>query len=119
MDLKIYNRIDELKASIRAAEDVISAAVKERESYYWKINLCNSSDSFNDFKEENPNHPLLQYCHVQHPENYGCLSDVIIRILKCDINKEDFIKFARLIVNPNVGERDFRAFNAKYSDDER
>jgi hypothetical protein len=110
MDLKIYNRIDELNATIAAAEKAKAEAIQERESYYWKISLCNSSDSFNDFKEANPNHPLLQYCHVQRPEHYGCLSDVIVRILRCDISKEDFLAFARLVVNPNVGESDFRHF---------
>ena len=110
MDLKIYNRINELNAAIAVADKAKADAITERESYYWKISLCNSSDSFATFKEENPQHPLLQYCHVQRPEHSGYLSDVLVRILRCDISKEDFLSFARLIVSPSVGETDFQHF---------
>ena len=83
---------------------------KEKLTYYWRISLCNSSDSFNEFKEKNPNHPLLDNCKVLRPENSGWKSDVIITILKCEITREDFIDFAKLIVSPYVGEEDFRNF---------
>ena len=114
MKTEIHNRINQLNASIEAAEQLKAAAITERESYYWKINLCNSSDSFNEFKEENPNHPLLQYCHVQRPVHSGYLSDVIVRILRCDISREDFLSFSRQIVNPRVGETDFDQFEYRY-----
>lgn len=110
MDLKIYNHINELNATIVAADKAKTDAITERESYYWKISLCNSSDSFATFKKENPQHPLLQYCHVQRPIHSGYLSDVLVRILRCDISKEDFLAFARQAVNPNVGEDDFQHF---------
>ena len=110
MKLKIYNRIKELNDAIAVADKAKTVALMERESYYWKISLCNSSDSFNDFKEENPEHPLLQYCHVKSPLQSGWKSDVLVRILRCDISKEDFLAFARLIVSPHVGEEDFKYF---------
>lgn len=113
MDLTIYNRIDELNSTIRDAENAKANAIAERESYYYRISLCNSSDSFTEFKTENPNHPLLQYSHVQRPAQSGWLSDVLVRILRCDISKEDFLSFARLVVNPNVGEDDFQHFEYK------
>ena len=110
MDLKIYNRITELNASIAALDKAKTEALMERERYYWKISLCNSSDDFNDFRDANPEHPLLQYCHVKSPVQSGWKSDVLVRILRCDISKEDFLAFARLIVSPSVGEDDFKYF---------
>ena len=110
MDLTIYNRIAELNSTIAALDKAKTDAINERESYYWRISLCNSSDSFYEFRKENPEHPLLQYCHVQHPAQSGRLSDVIVKILRCDISKEDFISFSRKIVNPRVGDDDFNHF---------
>jgi len=110
----IYNRVKELNSKLNELEITKENLIKERENYYWRINLCNSSDSFKDFKDENPNHPLLQYCHVQRPINTGYKSNVIVRILQCDISREDFLSFARLIVSPYVGDEDFNHFEFRY-----
>lgn len=111
---------EEIKSRIEAINsEMEELAIRGRElhteklTYYWIISLCNSSDSFNEFKEKNPNHPLLDKCKVLRPENSGWKSDVIIAILKCEISREEFIDFAKLIVSPYVGEEDFRNFEWK------
>lgn len=108
---------DEIKSRITAIDSEMEKLAicwrklrEEKLTYYWRISLCNSSDSFKEFKEKNPNHPLLDNCNVLRPENSGWKSDVIISILKCEIEKEKFIDFAKLIVSPCVGEEDFRNF---------
>ena len=67
-------------------------------------------EEFGRFRDANPEHPLLQYCLVKSPAQSGWKSDVLVRILRCDISKEDFLAFARLVVNPNVGNEDFKYF---------
>jgi hypothetical protein len=117
MKTEIYNKVEELTKGIQSAETLKRQLLNELGSYYWRISLCNSSDSFYEFKKENPDHPLLEYCHVQRPLNSGWKSDVIIMILRCDISKEDFLAFARLIVSPTVGDDDFNHFEYNLSRD--
>jgi hypothetical protein len=111
---EINNRIKELNDRFKELEREKQSILDEHNSYFYQMTIYYASDSFNQFKEENPNHPLLQYCKVLRPEQTGLLSDVTINIRKHDISKEDFIEFAKLISDNYRGEDAIQSFRFRY-----
>lgn len=110
---KIRERVAEMDSEL---EDILlkkELLLKEKRSHFWFISLCNSSDSFRDFKEKYPDHHLIKHCKIVTPINSGWKSDVLFSVLKCDIKREEFLEFARMIVSPHVGEEDFINFEWK------
>ena len=111
---EIHKEVEMLSAQLRYLKERFHQVSDQIEQYYYKISLCNSSDSFNKWKATNPNHEHMDKFKVQRPINSGWLSDVGLRILKCDITREDFIALAKEVVSPSVGNDDFNYFDHIY-----
>lgn len=111
---EIHKKVEHLTRRAEYLKQRYYETSNEIESYYYKISLCNSSDSFRHWKVNNPNHEHLDKFTVKRPIFDGILSDVILRILKCDISREDFISLAKEVVSPLVGNDDFDLFNRTY-----
>lgn len=98
---KLMNRKDELE--------------EEYNSYFYIINLCNSSDHYKNFIKENPDWKYKDNItfikNVPYSDSY--LENVKLKILKHKISKEDFLKEAKKIVSPYVGDYDFVNFERK------
>ncbi len=108
---EIHKTVEHLTRHLEYLKQRYQETSNEIESYYYKISLCNSSDSFKEWKNNNPNHQHVDKFKTLAPISSGCLSDVLLRILKCDITREDFIALAKEVVSPKVGNDDFDYFN--------
>ena len=107
-------KIQELNNKYYTTKNLLSRIVEEYNTYFYTIDLCNSSDFYGCFIEVNSEWEFKQYVTIlkgDSPEY--CLKDVRLKLPKYLISKDDFIKEAKKIVSPLVGMNDFENFEIK------
>lgn len=109
--MDIDKRLDEIQKEHALIMNKKYELEKEFNSYFYIINLCNSSDHCKHFIKDNPDWEYRNnITFIRNVPTDGYLENVQLKILKHKISKEDFIKEARKIVSPLVGNQDFDNF---------
>lgn len=107
-------KIKELENKYYKTKDELAEILEEYNSYFYSIDLCNSSDFYRGFIKANSEWGFKKYVTILRGDNSDhCLKDVRLKVPKYLISKDDFIKEAKKIVSPLVGTEDFYYFEIK------